>query len=338
MSWNWSKANKLIDVGKYNYNKRKIKMKILISISLIIMFSTYSSAKEMDQKAVLVTGASTGIGKKITEVLARKGYFVYAGARKEKDLKTLNMIKNVQSVKLDVTKQDEIDAAVRLVTEAGRGLYAVVNNAGVGMSAPLIEANESDLNFIFNVNIYGPYRITKAFAPLVIESKGRISTIGSIAGTLTVPFLGPYSMTKHAMEAYSDALAMEMAKFDVQVSVVEPGNYNSAISKSNLKRLKAKNGNYENSLYKDDYEKQLAGDGNRDQHKEPDEVADAVVHALFSEKPKHRYMVVPNKKEATWTITQSMRKMIQQNYDQPHAFNREELITIMDSMLKEVKK
>ena len=82
---------------------------------------------EDTQKAVLVTGASSGIGRTITELLASRGYFVYAGARKEEDLRDLNEIENVQSVRLDVTKQDEIDAAVNEVVQAGRGLYGLVN-------------------------------------------------------------------------------------------------------------------------------------------------------------------------------------------------------------------
>ena len=85
------------------------------------------------QKAVLVTGASTGIGRKITELLAARGVFVYAGARKEKDLEELDAIENVQSIRLDVTIQEDIDAAVETVTKEGRGLYGLVNNAGVGM-------------------------------------------------------------------------------------------------------------------------------------------------------------------------------------------------------------
>src|SRR5262245_56944289 len=87
-------------------------------------------------KAVLVTGASSGIGRKVTERLAASGYFVYAGARAQKDIDELNAIKNVQALRLDVTAPAEIDAAVATVTKAGRGLYGVVNNAGVVGVAP----------------------------------------------------------------------------------------------------------------------------------------------------------------------------------------------------------
>ena len=91
------------------------------------------------QKAVLVTGASTGIGRHVTEAMAAEGYFVYAGARKQKDLDALNAIPNVQGVRLDVTIQEEVDAAVETVRKGGRGLYGLVNNAGVVSGGPLIE-------------------------------------------------------------------------------------------------------------------------------------------------------------------------------------------------------
>lgn len=197
-----------------------------------------------------------------------------------------------------MTKQDEIEAAVKTVKNAGRGLYGVVNNVGVAIFAPLIEVEEDELDFIFNVNIYGPYRITKAFALLIIESKGRISTISSISGILASRFSGPYSMSKHAIEAYTDALAVEMAKFDVQVSAIEPGNYDSKIVETLVKRMESKNITFENSLYQEEFENLIASYGSdRNRFKDPQEVADAVVEVLFSDNPKRRYMVVPNEQE-----------------------------------------
>lgn len=165
------------------------KIYFFLFLTFAVVFDTYSQESGTDQKAILVTGASSGIGLKITELLSSKGYFVYAGARKQEDLDRLNAMNNVQSVKLDVNKWDEINAAVEVVENGGIGLYAIVNNAGVGILAPLIEVDEEDLDYIFNVNIYGPYRITKAFAPLIIESKGRVTTIGSISGILPGKFL-----------------------------------------------------------------------------------------------------------------------------------------------------
>ena len=138
--------------------------------------STFAeSADDNAQKAILVTGASSGIGRKIAETLAANGYFVYARARKQADLDALNEIPNIQSVRLDVTKQDEIDAAVETVRAGSKGLYGLVNNAGIVVLGPITEIDEDELTWILDVNLIGVYRITKAFAPLIIESKGRIN-------------------------------------------------------------------------------------------------------------------------------------------------------------------
>ena len=158
---------------------------LLFTIMALTGHSTAIADTTPDQKAVLITGASSGLGRAMAETMAANGYFVYAGARKDKDLQELNAIENIEGVRLDVNKQEQIDAAVKTITDAGRGLYGLVNNAGVVVVQPLIEIEEQDFDFQMNVNVYGPYRVTRAFAPLIIESKGRISIIGSISGTLS---------------------------------------------------------------------------------------------------------------------------------------------------------
>jgi NAD(P)-dependent dehydrogenase (short-subunit alcohol dehydrogenase family) len=294
--------------------------------------TTAHAAESAAQKAVLVTGASTGIGRKITELLASKGVYVYAGARKDSDLKELNAIENVKAIRLDVTIQEEIDAAVATVTREGRGLHGLVNNAGVAIVAPLIEVDEGDLDFLFDVNVYGPYRITKAFSPLIIASKGRITTISSISGILSGTLFGPYSMSKHAIEAYSDSLAREMERFDVKVSVVEPGNYESEIGKTLKKRMHDKGFGIEGSPYEAEMQAMMDRVGGTPQ-KDPQEVAEAVYHALFDEKPKMRYMVVPNLRQAEITIGKAMEEMVQLNQDHAYTFDRATLIKMLDEAL-----
>ena len=202
-----------------------MKMKKWIVALAVFVIPGVVIAEEVAQKAVLVTGASSGSGRVIAETLAERGYFVYAGARKQADMDELNAIDNIQAVRLDVTVQSEIDAAVEKVKSEGRGLYGLVNNAGVGDLGPLIEMPESQFKFIFDVNVFGPYRVTKAFAPLIIESEGRITTIGSRAGILTRTFFGPYSMSKDAMEAFTDALAFEMEEFGVERRLMTAGKH-----------------------------------------------------------------------------------------------------------------
>jgi len=278
--------------------------------------ATESTEPVAQQRAVLVTGASTGIGRKITERLAAEGWFVYAGARKDADLAELDAIENVDSLRLDVTKPDEIAAAVETVTKAGRGLYGIVNNAGVAIAGPLLQTKEEDFDFLFDVNVYGPYRITKAFAPLVIASKGRITNIGSISGTLSAKDLAAYSMSKHAIEAFTDSLAAELAPQDVKVIVIEPGNYNSDIGKSAEKRSGS-----------------TTRLSDRSRYKEPDEVAAAVLQALSAATPKRRYMVVPNQTEAEWTIRKQIEELVQLNEKQPYSYDRKALIEMLDAAL-----
>jgi len=301
-----------------------------------ICFSDVVIAQENtsnEQKAILVTGASTGIGRHIAETLAAEGHFVYAGARKQKDLDALSAIGNIQGIKLDVTVQEEIDAAVETITNAGRGLYGLINNAGVAVLGPLVEVDEEDMQFQMDVNLFGPYRVTKAFTPLIIESKGRITTTGSISGILSGMFAGPYSMSKHAIEAYTDSLAREMEKFDVQVSVVEPGNYNSVIFDTLLKRMERRGQTPAGSLYQEEMEGLMERASGRPKDKEPDEVSMAFLHALFDPDPKRRYMVVPNEEQAEITIKKAIEELAQLNERQQYSYDRDALIAMLDEAM-----
>lgn len=286
-----------------------------------------------EQKAILVTGASSGIGRNLAEALAADGYFVYAGARKDKDLAELNAIENIEAVRLDVTQQDQVDAVVELIRSEGRGLYALVNNAGVGAGGPVVETPIEDQMFVFAVNVEGVYRTTRAFAPFVIESQGRIVTTGSIAGTLSWPGGSAYSGSKHAMEAFTDALAGEMQTLGVSVSVVEPGNYKSKIRRSSvarrLERMQATGGELTDEM-KQAIEETTARELS---YKEPDEVTEAFKHALFADEPLLRYMVVPNQHEEEITIRAKIKQLTQLNTWGPYSYSRDELVRMLDEAL-----
>ena len=288
------------------------------------------------QKAIVVTGASSGIGRKITERLAANGFFVYAGARAQKDLDELNAIKNVQAVRLDVTSASDIAAAVALVGKAGRGLYGVVNNAGVVVVAPMIEVEEKDLDFIFNVNMYGPYRITKAFAPMLLESKGRVVNISSLNGIVASPMIGAYSMSKHAVEAYGDALAGELGRFGVRVSLIEPGNYGTEIGRNLLARM-------DTAVVKGSrFETQMRSTINSmrqfENNPPPDDVADAVLDALSSDNPKMRYLVVPAANQGAIAIRKLMDEIVQLNSDHKFSYSRDTLVKMLDDALARSKR
>ncbi|MDX1395718.1 MAG: SDR family oxidoreductase, partial [Gemmatimonadota bacterium] len=291
-----------------------------------------SVAGEQSGGAILITGASSGLGRATAETLASKGYFVYAGARSEEDLRALNAIDNIEAIRLDVTIQSEIDAAVQTVIDGGRGLHAIVNNAGVGLMSPLIELEEDDLDFILDVNVYGPYRITRAFAPLLIESGGRVVNIGSIAGFQTTSFYGPYSISKHALEAYTDALAIELAKFGIRVSIIDPGGFNSDIGRNIYERLQASDVDIEGSLYSEEWQSNwVLGGGDLSGAPGPEFIVEIIEHALFDDDPQQRYMVVGDPGRAERTMRSLFRRMLQLNQNQPYTYDRDGLIELLDA-------
>lgn len=289
------------------------------------------------QRAVLVTGASSGIGRKITELLASQGHFVYAGARRADDLAELSRIRNVQGVKLDVTSDADIAAAVETVRRGGRGLHGVVNNAGIAILAPLIQTDERELRSLFDVNVFGPYRITRAFAPLIIEAKGRVVNISSISGILSGPFFGPYSMSKHAIEAYGDALATEMSPLGVGVSLIEPGNYRSEIGRNTKAQVETAAARARGTPFEAPMQRLVGAMDNYDNYPEPDDVAQAALHALFDPAPKRRYMVVPAARQAEVTINKAIEELVQLNQAHRFTYDRETLVHKLDSALARIR-
>lgn len=307
----------------------------VITLAVVfVFFAAPQTAVAHGQKSILITGASTGIGRNLAETLADKGYHVYAGARKDKDLEALSAIKNITAVRFDVTKQDQVDAAVELIRKSGTGLYALVNNAGVGGGGQVIESPVEDQSFVYKVNVEGVYRTTKALAPLVMESKGRIVTTGSIAGTISgFPGFSAYSGSKHWIEAFTDGLATEMEPHGVTVSVIEPGNYKSNIRRSSVARgmeLTKAAGSEVTDKMKEDYEQTAARELS---YKEPDEVTQAFIHALFDDKPLRRYMVVPNAEEQAWTIKTQINELVQLNTWGPYSYSRDQLIELLDEAI-----
>ena len=309
-------------------------LSICLTFSMLTWSTSVLAADEAEQKAVLVTGATTGIGRYMAEALAAEGFFVYAGARKQADMDALNALDNVMAVELDVTVQEQIDAAVATIEAEGRGLFGLINNAGVFIGGPMIDVPVEELEWMMDINVTGVYRVTQAFAPMILASGGRISTTGSIAGIRTRPFSGPYSMTKHAIEAFTDGLAAELEPLGVKVSVIEPGRYDSEIAKSAFARMRAKSDAYTRaeSPFAEAFAGMLELDGDRSMYKTPEEVAEAAVHAMSSPSPLRRYLVVPNEEDAEATIGAQVNELVQLNTWQAYSYSREELIAMLDAV------
>ncbi len=178
-------------------------------------------------QAVVITGASTGIGATCALHLDRLGFRVFAGVRKPEDGLSLqkNSSDRLVPIALDVTDDSAIRKAHLLVSELTRtdGLYGLINNAGIAVVGPLEVVPIADLRRQLDVNVIGQVAVTQIFLPLLRQGRGRIINMGSIAGLSTMPLMGPYSASKYALEAITDALRLEVQQWGIHVSIIEPG-------------------------------------------------------------------------------------------------------------------
>ena len=310
---------------------------LLITMCAVLTAMPCARAQPSEQtvsKAILVTGASSGIGRKITEHLAADGYFVYATARKEEELKALGAIKNVQPLHLDVTQPADIAAAVEAVTKAGRGLYGLVNNAGVATFGTIADMRMEEFDLTMKVNAYGPVMMIKAFEPLIIAAKGRVVNIGSPSGVSDGggPDIVAYVMSKHAVEGLTDSLVRQLAPLGVQVSAVEPGAYRSNIDKNMLARFTEDEKAYMTKVMGSKLDPTI--------YPEADEVAVAVEQALSEPTAKRRYLAIPRNAQdpinahlAERVIRGQMKQLVQWNEGQAYTFDRATLVKMLDDAL-----
>ena len=171
---------------------------------------------------VLVTGAGSGIGLATVRALLAAGHPVYAGARRQVHRDMLQALGAVP-LTLDVRDADQVQHAAEAIHHAGRGLFGLVHNAGVGGIGVLQSWPDADLQSLFDTHVFGAHRLTRALLPLLLASRGRIVCIGSQGGSITMPLMGPYTMSKHALEAYASCLQQELSPHGVVVSIVQPG-------------------------------------------------------------------------------------------------------------------
>jgi len=186
----------------------------------------------------MITGTSTGIGEATALHLAKLGYRVLAGVRKEGDGERLvdQAGSGLVPVLIDVTEPATIDEAVRTVTDTvgEDGLVGLVNNAGVAIGGPLEYLAVEQWRHQFEVNVLGPVAVTRAFLPLIRQGGGRIIFIGSIGGRVAAPFVGPYSASKFAVEAIAESLRQELQPWHIPVVVIEPGAIKTPIWEKGL--------------------------------------------------------------------------------------------------------
>ncbi|MCC5635061.1 SDR family oxidoreductase [Nostoc sp. CHAB 5844] len=253
--------------------------------------------------AVVVTGASTGVGRATALLLDKQGYQVFAGVRQEKDAESLklNSSGNLTPVILDVTKIEQIKFATEIVSLAvgEKGLLGLVNNAGILVDGPLEYLALDELRWQLEVNVIGQVAVTQAFLPMIRQAKGRIINIGSVSGKISSPFFSALCASKFALEALSDSLRMELHPWGIEVILIEPGSIASAAPDKVEASLQKKLANMSptgRAMYGDTYKLSLEQliKSNR-MGMLPEEVASVIQKALETSKPKTRYFVSKEK-------------------------------------------
>jgi NAD(P)-dependent dehydrogenase (short-subunit alcohol dehydrogenase family) len=287
---------------------------------------------------VLVTGASTGIGRAIVERLSASGRSVLAGGRRESDLKELGKLNGVTAVRLDVTSDEDVMRVADQIRSSKLGLYGLVNNAGIGNAGPLVELSVKELHRSFAVNVDGLHRMVRGMFPFLRESQGRVVNISSINGFITEPFFGPYVISKFAVEAYTETLRQEVAGFGMKVSSVEPGGFRSNIFASAIEPHEAElRKSWESSIYRDQllgFLDQLVGSKDalyRVELPTPTPVAEAVEHALYSPEPKARYLV-GSREEVDTTLEAVLTALRQLNENHAHSLSTPELVAKLEKI------
>ena len=250
------------------------------------------------ERAVVVTGASKGIGRAVALRLARIGWRVYAGVRQTADGDALRGENaSIIPVRLDVTRAEDIAAAAALVhSQLGdAGLSGLVNNAGIAVAGPLEFLPPSALREQLDVNVVAPLAVTQAFLPMLRAARGRIVNIGSIAGRSALPITGAYSASKFALEAISDALRVELSPWGIEVIVVQPGGVATPIWETSALRAEELARNYP-AAAEERYGSILKGVRKRalrttEKGMPAEAVARAVEHALSARRPRTRYLL-----------------------------------------------
>jgi NAD(P)-dependent dehydrogenase (short-subunit alcohol dehydrogenase family) len=249
--------------------------------------------------AVVVTGASTGIGRATALLLDAEGYRVFAGIRKEADARELarDGSDRLTPVTLDVTDAGQIEAAREQVGEAvgDEGLVGLVNNAGVGGGGPIEFMPLEELRSTLEVNLIGQVAVTQTFIPLVRKRKGTIVFIASIGGRVASPFMSPYNTSKFAIEALGESLRHELRPWGIDVAVVEPGSIDTEIWTKGNEQIRERLEEMPEDARRL-YGRQLTRFGEvinetASRGIAPDKVAEVVHRAIASDNPKHRYLV-----------------------------------------------
>ena len=248
----------------------------------------------MNQKTILVTGCSSGIGYHCAKRLKEDGYRVFATARKEEDVQRL-LEEGFESFKLDLDNSKSIHKAVQKVKKRTDGtLYALFNNGAYGQPGAVEDLSRDVLKEQFNTNLFGTHELTTLILPMMREQGyGRIIQNSSVLGFISLRFRGAYNASKYALEGLSDTMRLELMGTNIYVSLIEPGPIRSDFRKNALQKF-LENIDRKHSPFKEEYVQKL--DSLQSDKDAPFTLSEEAVYkvlkdALESEKPKARYRV-----------------------------------------------
>lgn len=243
-------------------------------------------------RAVLVTGAGSGIGKTTVRYLASRNFFVYATDMDEESLKDFQDINNISSFVMDVTNSSDIANGLKIIKNKGHGLFAIVNNAGISRMSPALETPIEELRQLLDVNTIAPLEITKAFKDLIFESNGRIVVVGSAATRFVAPFHGPYSASKLAVEGLFDALRRELHPYKIKVIIIQPGPTDTPIWDKTYPKDE-----YNHTIYEERLNQIIRKERTQWQvlSQSPTILAKSTYRVLIMKRPKSRYFISKNK-------------------------------------------
>ena len=243
------------------------------------------------KKVILLTGASSGIGYQTAESLAKEGHIVYGAARRTERMEDLKQF-GVKPIYLDVTNEDSIKNAVNMIIGNEGRIDVLINNAGYGSYGAIEDVEINEARRQFEVNLFGLARLVQLVLPHMRKQKaGRIINVSSMGGRMTSYFGGWYHATKYALEAFSDALRMEVADFGIDVSLIEPGLIKTdwGIIAANKLADSSKGGAYEKEALRtsEGMKKQYSGNMGSN----PIVITKAISKAVNSRRPKARYLI-----------------------------------------------
>jgi NAD(P)-dependent dehydrogenase (short-subunit alcohol dehydrogenase family) len=244
-------------------------------------------------KAILITGCSTGIGRATAEHLAKRGYKVYASARRIETVADLEAA-GCKTLALDVCDESSMRDAVEAIASAEGAVGVLVNNAGYALDGPIEEAPIDAVRRNFETNVFGLMRLTQLVLPAMRRQRwGRIINVSSMGGKMVFPGGGVYHATKFAVEAISDALRFEVRPFGIDVAVIEPGAIRTQFLDTSLGQMADGDGASPYASFRQSVDARYRATGNGPLSAGPEIVAKAIEHAIKAKRPRTRYPLTP---------------------------------------------